>query len=203
MLVLKKNEHKPEIEKTGSKKWGYARVSRHKQDLSLQIDALNKWGVHEIIQEKETGKRTDRPELDRLLKMLRPGDSITIYKLDRISRSTKHLIELSDFFEINAIEFISIMDGVDTSTSIGRFFFRTLASIAELEVDIIRERTHAGLQAARARGRYGGRRAVNTEDLKIAFMMYDSKEYTIKQITEKTGIAKATLYKYLEQRTSN
>ena len=102
-------------------------------------------------------RKKDRPQLEEMINLLREGDSVVIYKLDRISRSTKHLIELSELFEELSVNFISIQDNVDTSTSMGRFFFRVMASLAELERDIIIERTNSGLKAARVRGKKGGR----------------------------------------------
>ena len=134
-------------------KIGYARVSTQDQNLDMQIDELKKHGCERIYQEKITGTKKDRPELEEMLKTLRSGDTVIVYKLDRISRSTKHLIELSDFFNENNVEFISIQDKIDTSTPMGKFFFRMMASIAELERDIISERTKGGLASARARGK--------------------------------------------------
>ncbi len=131
--------------------FGYARVSKKDQNLELQIDALKKYGVEEIYQEKMTGTKTDRPELEQLLKVFRKGDKVVVYKLDRISRATKHLIELAEFFEKKEIDFISIQDNIDTSSPIGRFFFRMIVSIAEFERNLIQERSAAGRVAARAR----------------------------------------------------
>ena len=105
-------------------KFGYARVSTQDQSLSLQLDALNHYEVNQIFEEKESGKRKSRPQLDELLKVLRKGDTVVVYKLDRISRSTKHLIELMDQFEAKEIHFVSIQDKIDTTTAMGRFFFR-------------------------------------------------------------------------------
>ncbi len=115
-------------------KFGYARVSTQDQSLSLQLDALDRHGVDETFEEKESGKRKNRPQLEELLKVLRKGDTVVVYKLDRISRSTKHLIELMEQFEAKGIHFASIQDKIDTTTAMGRFFFRMLASIAELGV---------------------------------------------------------------------
>lgn len=163
----------------------------------MQIDALRNVQTDKIFKEKITGTRKDRPELAELLKVIRPGDTIIIYKLDRISRSTKHLIELTDLFEKKEVNFISIQDNIDTSTSVGKFFFRTMANLAELERDIIVERTKTGLAAARARGRHGGRPYKDPSKVETALKMYSSKEYTIKQITEATGLSKTTLYRYV------
>ena len=123
--------------------FGYARVSTDDQNLSLQIDALTHYGIDKLFQEKVTGAKKDRPQLEEMINLLREGDS------------TKHLIELSELFEELSVNFISIQDNVDTSTSMGRFFFRVMASLAELERDIIIERTNSGLKAARVRGKKG------------------------------------------------
>ncbi|CAM3594440.1 recombinase family protein [Brevibacillus invocatus] len=180
--------------------FGYARVSTEDQNLDMQIDALNKYGVERIFQEKMTGTKKDRPQLDELLKLLRKGDKVVVYKLDRISRSTKHLIELSEQFNEMAVDFVSLSDSIDTSTAMGKFFFRTMASIAELERDIISERTKSGLQAARARGKKGGRPSKQTDKVEMALKMYDSKDYSIAQIISATGLGKTTLYRYISTR---
>lgn len=174
-------------------------MSTEEQNLAMQVDALTQFGVEKNYKEKLTGTRKDRPQLEELLKVLRSGDKIVVYKLDRISRSTKHLIELSELFSDLEADFISITDNIDTSTAMGKFFFRTMASIAELERDIISERTKSGLQTARARGRKGGRPTKKRDKVEMAVKMYMSKEYTIKQITEATGISKTSLYRYLEK----
>lgn len=182
--------------------FGYARVSTEEQNLDMQIDALHQYGAEKVYQEKITGTKRDRLQLDELLKVLRKGDKVVVYKLDRISRSTKHLIELSERFDEMGVDFVSIYDNIDTSTAMGKFFFRTMASIAELERDIISERTKSGLKAARARGRNGGRPSKNADKVQMALKMYSSKEYSIKQITEATGLGKTTLYRYLKQMDS-
>lgn len=177
--------------------FGYARVSTEEQNLDMQIDVLKKFGVDKIYQEKITGSRKDRVSLEELLKVLRSGDKLIVYKLDRISRSTKHLIELSELFDSLNVDFISIADNIDTTTAIGKFFFRTMASIAKLERDIISERTKVGLQAARARGKTGGRPLKKIDKILMSIKMYKSKDYTINQITDATWISKTTLYRYL------
>ncbi|MGH0412258.1 recombinase family protein [Bacillus paranthracis] len=179
--------------------FGYARVSTEEQNLDMQVDALTQFGVEKIYKEKLTGTRRDRPQLEDLLKILRSGDKIVVYKLDRISRSTKHLIELSELFNDMGVHFVSITDSIDTSTAMEKFFFRTMASIAELERDIISERTKSGLQAARSRGKKGGRPTKKEDKVEMAVKMYKSKDYTIKQITVATGISKTTLYRYLDK----
>jgi DNA invertase Pin-like site-specific DNA recombinase len=181
-------------------KFGYARVSTQDQSLSLQLDALNQFKVDQVFEEKESGKKKSRPQLDELLKVLGKGDTVVAYKLDRISRSTKHLIELMDHFEANGIHFVSIQDNIDTTTAMGRFFFRMLASIAELERDIISERTRDGLKAAR--GRKGGRPKVESKKIDLALKMYASRDYSLSQIKEATNVGPTTLYRYLEKMRS-
>ncbi|MCV2953920.1 recombinase family protein [Escherichia coli] len=177
--------------------FGYARVSTEDQNLNLQIDALTQHGIDKLFQEKVTGSKRDRPQLEDMIKGLREGDSVVIYKLDRISRSTKHLIELSETFEELGVNFISIQDNVDTSTSMGRFFFRVMASLAELERDITIERTKSGLEAARARGKKGGRPSKASQSIELALKMYDSKEYSINQNLDASKLSKTTQYSYL------
>lgn len=178
---------------------GYARVSTQEQNLQMQLDALTEQGCIEIFEEKITGTKKDRPELNLMLKILREGDRVIVYKLDRISRSTKHLIELAEFFDKKGVEFVSVMDNIDTSTPTGRFFFRMMASIAELERDIIVERTKAGLKSARARGRIGGRPQVDSKKIALAIKMYESKDYSISEIVKATGISQASLYRYMKK----
>lgn len=180
--------------------FGYARVSTQDQNLEMQLDALDKYGCWRIFEEKITGTRKDRPQLEEMFNYLRPGDKVVVYKLDRISRSTKHLIELMEYFQQNQIDFVSINENIDTSTAMGKFIFKVMASIAELERDIISERTKGGLAAARARGRNGGRPKKSPKKLEMAYRMYDSKQYSIKEISEATGIGKTTLYRYLNER---
>lgn len=179
------------------KTFGYARVSTLNQNLDLQMDALEHAGAQVIYTEKESGTNRERVELAALLKAASAGDTLIVYKLDRISRSTKHLIELTDYFDQHNIQLISIRDSIDTSTPTGRFFFRVMASIAELERDILVERTQAGLSAARSRGRVGGRPSTQKDKISRALTLYASKEHSLKAITEMTGVSKSVLYRHL------
>ncbi|MED0737853.1 recombinase family protein [Aneurinibacillus thermoaerophilus] len=181
-------------------KIGYARVSTADQSLDLQLDALRKNGCEEIFTEKMSGAKDNRPELANALKALRPGDTFVVYKLDRLARSTKKLLEVTEQLKEKQVEFISIKDNIDTNTATGRLMFGMLAVLAEFERDIIRERTLAGLEAARARGRNGGRPAADPKKVQQALTLYDSKKYTIKEITDATGIGRTTLYRALEKR---
>lgn len=183
-------------------KLGYARVSTQDQKLESQKDALLKEGVslENIFEEKLSGTKENRPELAKLLEYARKGDQIVVYKLDRLSRSTKHLIELSEELEKRGIELISIQDKIDTTTAMGKAMFRMLAVLSEMERDIISERTKAGLASARAKGRNGGRPKMSKDQLDYAITLYESNKYTIAEITEKTKVSKAKLYKELKER---
>lgn len=182
------------------KKFGYGRVSKMEQNLDLQIDALKKYGVDEIFMDKMSGARQDRPQFEEMMKYLREGDQVIVYKLDRISRSTKHLIELSEEFERMGVDFISINEKIDTTTPMGKLFYRLMASLAEFERDLIIERTKAGLEAARARGRVGGRPKIEEEKLDYALHLYQQKKFTVKEICEKTGVSRSTLYRYRDEK---
>jgi DNA invertase Pin-like site-specific DNA recombinase len=183
-------------------KIGYARVSTIDQSLDLQLDALKKAGCERIYTEKISGAKDDRPELAKALDMLRPGDTFIVYKLDRLARSTKKLIEVAEQLKEIGVEFISIKDNIDTNTPTGKLMFGMLAVLAEFERDIIRERTMAGLEAARARGRKGGRPATNKKKIQQALTLYDSKSYSIAEIEDMAGISRATLYRALKKRNA-
>ena len=178
-------------------KIGYARVSTTDQTLDLQLDALKADGCEKLfIDEGVSGAKASRPEWDKCLEQLRQGDTLVIWKLDRAGRSTKHLIELSEQLENLGVELRSIQDQIDTSTAMGKFFFRTMASIAELERDIIKERTQAGLAAARARGRKGGRKKSITKGQELeAKRLAAEGELSIKDICAQVGISRASYYR--------
>ncbi|MEM8610790.1 MAG: recombinase family protein [Cyanobacteria bacterium P01_H01_bin.105] len=178
-------------------KIGYARVSTYDQTLDLQLDALKSDGCDRIFtDEGVSGAKSSRPEWDKCLDQLRKGDVLVIWKLDRAGRSTKHLIEVSEFLEFKGVELRSIQDQIDTSTAMGKFFFRTMASIAELERDIIKERTEAGLKAARARGRKGGRKKTVTKGQELeAKRLADEGKMPITEICKRVGISRATYYR--------
>ncbi|WP_085505158.1 recombinase family protein [Thalassobacillus devorans] len=182
--------------------FGYARVSTRDQNLHMQFDALMRYGVKEenIYAEKITGTKKDRPAFNEMLKFLREGDTVVVYKLDRIGRSTKHLVELINDFEEKGINFVSINENIDTTTAMGKLVFTIFSGLAQFERDIISERTKSGLDAARARGRKGGRPKKDPSKLNMAFRMYDSKEYSIQEILDATGMGRATFYRYLSNR---
>lgn len=181
---------------------GYARVSTKEQNLNLQLDALNKSGCTRIFEEKQSGVK-ERPELEKALSYLRKGDVFVIWKLDRLGRTLKELIFTVDSLQKKGISFISLQDGIDTTSAHGRLQFGIFASLAEYEREIIIERTRAGLQAARERGRIGGRPSglsdAAKKKAKSAKRLYIDKELSVKEICEALQIgSKATLYRYLK-----
>lgn len=178
-------------------KIGYARVSTKDQSLESQIDALQDAGCERIYQEKASGKSTNRPEYSRMLGDLREGDVVLVTKLDRISRSVRDLISLSDTLNGMGVDLVSLRDDVDTTTASGRLFFNMMAVLAEFERDLLVERTKAGLEAARARGRNGGRPRVDVDAVKVAIDMHETGCFKVSDILKATGIGKTTLYKYL------
>lgn len=180
--------------------FGYARISTEQQTLTPQIDALKKFGADVIYTETTSGAKSDRPELEQLIKALSAGDTVVVYKLDRISRSTKHLIEFANYLKDNDIHFTSLQDGIDTSTSMGKLFFHITASIAEFERDLIIERTKAGLEAARARGRVGGRPKTDETKISQAIKLYNGRQHTVKEIEQLTNVSRSVLYRALAER---
>lgn len=182
-------------------KFGYARVSTREQNLDLQIQSLEAEGCGRIYQDIVSGSKTERPELDRMLDSLRKGDLVIVWKLDRLGRSLKHLIELINGFNEKGIGLKSLNDPIDTSTSQGRFVFNIFASLAEFERELIRERTMAGLQAARARGRIGGKKKGLSQEAQnkalAAEALYKDGNLTVKEISKRLSISKPTLYNYL------
>ena len=182
---------------------GYARVSTHDQNLDLQKDALEKAGCEKIFVEKASGKSSDRPELERTMEMLRIGDTLVVWRLDRLGRSLKHLIEMVTKLEERKIGFRSLTESIDTTTAGGRLIFHIFGALAEFERNLIQERTQAGLAAARARGRIGGRPpALDDEQRKMAIKLYNSKEHSVGEICRTMGISRPTLYNYLRKANS-
>lgn len=183
---------------------GYARVSTREQNFDLQVDALREAGCERIYTEAVSGARAERPVLDELLRNLRPKDVLVIWKLDRLGRSLKHLVDMVGLLMDREIGLQSLHDPIDTTTSQGRLTFNIFASLAEFERDTIRERTHAGLAAARARGRNGGRPKGITPEAEATALaaetLYREGKLTTKQIATKLHISKSTLYAYLRYR---
>lgn len=177
---------------------GYARISTTDQDLALQLDALKAAGCKRIYEDTASGALKSRPELDKCLGNLLPGDTLVVWKLDRLGRSTLHLVQTLDDLRKAGIGFRSLTEGMDTTTAMGEFIYTVIAAFANLERSIIRERTNAGLAAARARGRVGGRPAKATPDkIAVAQRLYDDGDKTLNEIAKIVGLSRATLYNHL------
>ena len=178
-------------------KIGYARVSSDDQNLDLQRDALRLAGCERVYEEKESGGKADRPELLRLFEVLRPGDTLVVWRLDRLGRSLKNLIETVEKLEALGVGFQSVTEAIDTTTSGGKLVFHIFAALAEFERTLIRERTRAGLKAARARGRQGGRPVLLGEDKRLmAQALRDDPGQSVAAICKTLGIARTTFYRY-------
>jgi len=181
-------------------KIGYARVSTEEQNLDRQLDSLKEAQCEKIFQEKITGTKKERPELDKMLEQLRSGDLIIISDLTRLSRSVKDLFSLVDQIEKKGANIKSLKESwMDTSTPQGKLMFTIFAGISQFERDLISQRTLEGLAAARARGRKGGRPKKDEKLIKLALKMYQEKTYSIAEITKATGVSKTTIYRYLEE----
>lgn len=185
-------------------KIGYARVSTREQNLDMQIIALEEAGCERIYEEKVSGVKAERPILNNLINQLRPGDVLVIWKLDRLGRSLKNLVQLVQKLMESDIGLYSINDPIDTTSPQGRLIFNIFASLAEFERDVICERTQAGLSAARARGRLGGRPRGLSKKAEAtacaAETLYKEKKLSVVEICKKLSISKSTLYKYLRYR---
>src|SRR5215218_2359912 len=180
---------------------GYARVSTGEQTLDLQLDALQAAGCGKVYTETASGAKADRPVLDEVLAYLRPGDTLVVWRLDRLGRSLKHLIEVVAQLAERGIGFKSLTEQIDTTTPGGKLIFHVFGVLAEFERDLIRERTNAGLAAARARGRTGGRpkKLADARQRELARTLYASGETDIDTICQTLGISRATLYRYLKE----
>jgi DNA invertase Pin-like site-specific DNA recombinase len=185
-------------------KIGYARVSTKEQSFDLQLDALRKVGCKKIYQETVSGTKAARLQLDLMLDNLRAGDVLVIWKLDRLRRSLRHLVELVHGLMEKGVGLKSLNDPIDTTTPQGRLSFNLFASLAEFERDLIRERTQAGLSAARARGHRGGRPRGLPSSAEVtaraAETLYTERKLSVRQIADRLGISKSTLYAYLRHR---
>lgn len=177
--------------------FGYARVSTEAQNLDRQLDALEKYGVDMIYNEKMSGTKKNRPELTKLLDRITEGDTVVVESLSRLGRSTKDLIELTETFQSKGVNLVSLKESIDTNSPTGKLLFTLMSAIAQFERDVIADRTREGLKAARARGRAGGRPRADPEQVKKAVKLYKTEQYTIKEIEELTGIKKSTLYRNL------
>ena len=182
-------------------KIGYVRVSKQEQHEALQIDALKEAGCEKWFLDKITGSKAERKGLDEALAYVRPGDTFVVWKLDRAGRSLTHLIELLENLKERGIEFVSLTEQIDTTTPGGKLIFHMMGALAEFERDLIRERTNAGLAAARARGRRGGRpRKLKTNGkVALARQMFANKSHSIPDMCATLGISRATFYRYVKE----
>ena len=182
---------------------GYARVSTQEQDTALQRDALLAAGCEKLFEEKASGAQRDRPALIAALDYMRTGDTLVVWKLDRLARSLKQLIETVEGLETRGIGLASITEAIDTSTAGGRLVFQIFGALAEFERQVIRERTRAGLAAARARGRIGGRPpALKPADLAAARALLKDPGISVVAVAKRLGVAPSTLYRHLPKARS-
>src|SRR5919199_3217817 len=179
---------------------GYARVSTEDQNLNLQRDALEKAGCEEIYTDQVSGTKARRPGLEQALSHLRAGDTLVVWRLDRLGRSLRHLIDTVTELQERGIGFKSLTESIDTTTSGGKLIFHIFGALAEFEREIIRERTNAGLASARARGRHGGpKHKLTPKQVAIARQLWDSHT-PVKEICQTLGISRATFYRYVTSR---
>jgi len=182
---------------------GYARVSTHEQNLDLQKDALTAAGCEKIFVDEVSGAALTRSGLEAALEALRNGDVLVVWRLDRLGRSLRNLIDLVGELEERKVGFRSLQESMDTSSSGGKLIFHVFGALAEFERNLIRERTQAGLSAARARGRKGGRpKRLDAKKRKLAVEMYRERKHSIEEICEMLGITKPTLYRYVRENAS-
>jgi DNA invertase Pin-like site-specific DNA recombinase len=181
---------------------GYARISTTDQTLALQRDALQKAGCDRIFADTASGSIADRHGLEEAISQLRPGDALVVWRLDRLGRSLRHLIETITALHAKGIGFKSLTEQIDTTTSGGKLIFHIFGALAEFERDIIRERTQAGLAAARARGRQGGRPKLPSTARKVALArkLYEDGQTPVQDICRDLNISRATLYRYLRRK---
>ncbi len=177
--------------------YGYARVSTRQQELNRQLDMLKQYNCNEILTEKMSGTKTNRPELIRLKDKVRAGDTLVIESFSRLGRSTKDLIELVEYFEGKGVKLVSIKENFDTTTPHGKLMLTVFQAFSQFERDLIAQRTNEGLASARARGISGGRPRVKDKNIEKAIKLYNSKDYSIAEIVVMSGVSQATLYRYL------
>ncbi|HEV7330924.1 MAG TPA: recombinase family protein [Flavisolibacter sp.] len=179
---------------------GYARVSTQLQVDSLQQDALKAAGCEKIFTDKVSGTVTERPGLTKLKEHLRKGDTLVVWRLDRLARSLRDLIDWVSYLDAKGVALKSIHEAIDTSTSTGKLVFHIFGALAEFERNLIQERTKAGLAAARARGRLGGRpKSLNKDKRQLAVDLYNEKKHTVDKICEMVGVSKPTLYSIIRK----
>jgi len=178
--------------------FGYCRVSTEEQVLDRQLESLKKYNCDEIFMEKITGTKANRPELNKLKEKVREEDIVVIESLSRLGRSTKNLLELVEYFKGKKVKLISTKENIDTESATGQLLLTVLSAISQFERDLTVERTKEGLVAARARGRKGGRPKSDEKALNKAIKLYQSKEYSIREIVSMTGISQSTIYRNIK-----
>mgnify|MGYP000917385420 FL=1 len=178
--------------------FGYCRVSTEEQVLDRQLESLKKYNCDEIFMQKITGTKANRPELNKLKEKVREEDIVVIESLSRLGRSTKNLLELVEYFKGKKVKLISTKENIDTESATGQLLLTVLSAISQFERDLTVERTKEGLVAARARGRKGGRPKSDEKALNKAIKLYQSKEYSIKEIVSMTGISQSTIYRNIK-----
>ena len=178
--------------------FGYCRVSTEEQVLDRQLESLKKYNCDEIFMEKITGTKANRPELNKLKEKVREEDIVVIESLSRLGISTKNLLELVEYFKSRKVKLISTKENIDTESATGQLLLTVLSAISQFERDLTVERTKEGLVAARARGRKGGRPKSDEKALNKAIKLYQSKEYSIKEIVSMTGISQSTIYRNIK-----
>ena len=179
-------------------KVGYARVSTKDQSLDSQIDILKMNGCEKIFSEKVSGRKGKCTELEKCMEYLREGDTLVIYKLDRLGRTTRQLIELSQWLEDNKIELEITSMNIKTDDAMGKMFFTMMSAFAELEANLMSERTRKGLASARARGKKGGRPRISSEKLKKIKYLNDEKQIPPSEIAELVGVSRSTVFRYIK-----
>lgn len=177
---------------------GYMRVSTHQQKFYSQQKALERYGVDFIYKERESGRKTSRSELNKVLSRLKSGDTLVIFKLDRLSRGTKQLLSLLEEFDRRNIHFVSIQNNIDTTTAMGRFFFTVMGAFAEMEAELIRERVMAGLDAARENGTQLGR-PPRTKEVNEALRLYTNSDLSVPEIAKKCNVSVPTVYNHIKK----
>lgn len=182
---------------------GYARVSTDEQSLGLQLDALKRVGCDQIYCDRASGSRLQRPGIEQALARIQPGDCLVVWKLDRLGRSVKDLVSIAERFRLDGVDLRCLSDGIDTSTPTGRFFFHVMSAFAEMERELIRERTKAGLRSAAARGRNGGRPKAMTDEKLVAARQLLANGVSVPIVAEHLNVSVPTVYRYFPAKNSS
>lgn len=185
---------------TNGQKIGYARVSTAAQNIDSQIDALYSYGCKRVFSDKESGIKTERPGWQQLMGHLREGDALVVTELSRMTRSLKHLLQVVDALENKGVDIISLRENIDTSTATGRCFVSIMGAVSQMERELKGERAAAGREAAKARGRTGGRPRTDPKKLEQARILYENSDQTAAEVCQSVGIGRRALFSYLAQR---